>query len=197
MLAGRVPAYKTAIANVAYIWRDSSPTDRSDRMPTAFARMPTAFARRRDELHGAGLILPTSAPVWASEGYTIWQEADAATAATNNPDAIAAWHMILEIPSRIPRAAWRGLIVTFVERHLAAKGKTTAWAIHALRDEDEWLVEPHAHLVVSERGWRHDMRLGRRQVGGVGSWGGQRSLELSRRRGRQRPATAFGRATQD
>ncbi|MGK2912267.1 MAG: hypothetical protein ACSLE1_21090 [Sphingobium sp.] len=43
---GRVPAYKSAVANVAYIWRDSSPADR-------FGSMPARFAERRFELKGS------------------------------------------------------------------------------------------------------------------------------------------------
>lgn len=174
-IAGRVPAYKTAVANVAYIWRDATPCDR-------FGRMPGAFARRAYELHASGLILPASAPVWASKGYTIWEEADAAATATGDSDAIAAWHMILQIPSDIPRAAWCQLAQDFIERELAARGRATAWAIHALRGEDGWLVEPHLHLIVSARHWRHDRRHGRRVDTGAGYWGGQRGLELAWRR---------------
>lgn len=60
----RMPAYKTAVANAAYIWRDSEAADR-------FGPMPARFAERRCELRGAGLILPASAPVWACKDYTI------------------------------------------------------------------------------------------------------------------------------
>ena len=81
-LFDKAPGYKTAIANCAYIWRDSGPMDR-------FGPMPLAFAERRCELRGAGLILPGSAPQWAAQGYTIWEEADRAAAATGNPTAVA------------------------------------------------------------------------------------------------------------
>ena len=175
MSANKVPAYKTAVANVAYIWRDSAPTDR-------FGPLPAAFAQRRFELRSAGLILPGSAPLWAAQDYAVWAEADAATFATGDPTAIAGWHMVLGIPDRVPAAAWRGLITSFVERELAAKGRVTAWAIHALAGEDGWIIAPHAHLIVTARGWRHDARHGRRGVGSIGSWGGQRGLELAWRR---------------
>ena len=174
-LADRVPAYKTAVSNVAYIWRDSDVVDR-------FGPMPAAFAERRFELRAAGLILPGSAPVWAAQDYAVWAEADVATVATGDPTAIAGWHMVLGIPDRVPAAAWHGLITSFVERELAAKGRVTAWAIHALAGEDDWIIAPHAHLIVTARGWRHDARHGRRGIGGIGSWGGQRGLELKWRR---------------
>lgn len=62
-LVHRMPAYKSAVSNVAYIWRDSGPVDR-------FGPMPLKFEQRRCELRGAGLILPASAPVWATKGYS-------------------------------------------------------------------------------------------------------------------------------
>ena len=174
-IVGKVPAYKTAVSNVAYIWRDAGAIDR-------YGRMPRAFAERRAELRAAGLILPGSAPQWAATGYTIWEEADAATAATGDPTAVSAWHLILEIPLAIVAGRWTALVTAFVEGHLAARGSCTAWAIHGLEGEDEWIVRPHVHLVVTARRWRHDARQGQRVISGVGSWGAQRALELAWRR---------------
>lgn len=173
-LVDRVPAYKTAVANVAYIWRDSEPRDR-------FGPMPRAFAERRCELHGAGLILPGSAPQWA-KGYTIWEEADRAANATDDPTAVSAWHLILEIPRAIPAERWNALVTNFVQREITPRGTVAAWAVHALQGADDWIEKPHCHLVLSGRRWRHDARHGQRASGGVGSWGGQRSLELAWRR---------------
>ncbi len=172
---GRLPAYKTAIANAAYIWRDSSPVDR-------MGPMPAAFAERRCELRGSGLILPGSAPVWAAKGYTVWEEADAATLATGDPTAVAAWHVMLEIPASIRPDRWAWLVTGFVERELAGNGAAVAWAIHALRGIDSWIVKPHAHLIVSARHWRHDHRQGQRHPAWIGSWGAQKRLEFSWRR---------------
>jgi len=172
----RMPAYKTAVANTAYIWRDSEVADR-------FGPMPAKFAERRCELRGAGLILPASAPVWACKGYKIWEEADAATVATADPTAVAAWHVLMEIPASIRASSWQGLVTGFIERELAAKGAVTAWAIHALRGpDDEWIVKPHAHLVVTARHWRHDCRQGQRHPAWIGSWGAQKRLEFEWRR---------------
>lgn len=179
-LEDRMPAFKTAVANAAYIWRDSSPIDQ-------FGPMPTRFAERRCELRGAGLILPSTAPVWAMIGYTIWEEADAAAVATGDPTAIAAWHVMMEIPALFPPDRWLGLVTGFVERELAGRGAAVAWAIHALQGDDDWIVKPHAHLIVTARHWRHDHRQGQRHPSWIGSWMAQLRLEFA---WRQRCAAA-------
>lgn len=189
-LPGKVPSYKTAVANVAYIWRDSDPADR-------FGPMPRAFAERRYELRAAGLILPGSAPQWAARDYTIWEEADAAVAATGNPAMVSAWHLILEVPLGVPTGRWNTLVTEFIDREIATRGRCTAWAIHALEGADGWIETPHCHLVVTALGWRHDARQGRRALGGLGSWRGQRALELAWRRAcSQAQAWPFKRASQ-
>ncbi|ONF97024.1 MobA/MobL family protein [Sphingomonas jeddahensis] len=174
-LVHRMPAYKTAVSNAAYIWRDSAPADR-------FGPMPAKFAERRCELRGAGLILPASAPVWATTDYTIWEEADAATVATGDPTAVAAWHVIMEIPLTIRLDWWTWLVTGFVEHELAGRGAAVAWAIHALQGADGWIVKPHAHLIVTARHWRHDHRQGQRHPGWIGSWDAQKRLEFAWRR---------------
>jgi hypothetical protein len=170
-LADRLPAYKTAVANAAYIWRDSAPSDR-------FGPMPKKFQERRCELQGFGLILPSSAPLWATQDYRVWKEADAATVATGDPTEIAAWHVMMEIPAGIKRKWWDWLVVGMAQRELAGRGAITAWAVHALEGDDgEWAVKPHVHLIVTARSWRHDHRLGRRHAGGIASWPAQIRLE--------------------
>lgn len=173
---GRMPGYKTAVANAAYIWRDSDPSDR-------FGPMPATFAERRCELRGSGLVLPASAPLWATKGYTIWEEADEAATATGDPTEVAAWHIMLQIPATIQPSFWPWMMTGFVERELAGRGAVTAWAIHALQGDDGgWIVAPHAHLVTTARHWRHDHRQGRRHPGMTGSWAAQRRLEFAWRR---------------
>lgn len=170
-LVHRMPAYKTAVSNVAYIWRDSAPVDR-------FGPMPAKFAERRCELRGAGLILPASAPVWATRGYTVWEEADDATAATSDATAVSAWHVMMEIPAGIRPQWWKWLVTGFVENELAKRGAVTAWAVHALEGPGgEWIVKPHAHLIVTARRWRHDYRQGLRHPAWIGSWAAQKRLE--------------------
>ena len=155
-LTDRAPAYKSAVANAAYIWRDDSPIDR-------FGTMPAKFAQRRCELRGAGLMLPASAPAWAAKDYAIWEEADASACATGDPTAVAAWHVMMQIPVSTPPGTWKGLVTDFVERELTSRGAAVAWAIHALQEADgNWIVQPHAHLIVSARRWRHDHRQGQR-----------------------------------
>lgn len=171
----RTPAYKTAVANVAYIWRDSDAVDR-------FGPMPAKFAERRCELRGSGLLLPASAPVWATKNYTIWEETDAATVATGDPTAVAAWHVMAEIPASVPSPLWTQLVTCFVEGELAGRGAVVAWAIHALQGHEGWIVQPHAHLVVTARHWRHECRQGQRHPAWIGSWSAQKRLEFAWRR---------------
>lgn len=149
---GRRPAYRTAVANVAYIWRDGDVTDE-------FGKMPSSFSRRRYELRGHGLMLPGSAPKWAREGYRIWREADANTAATGDPRDASAWHVCCQIPDWVPVEQWRWFVTSFVKRELSQKGAAVAWAVHALAGDDGgWIVRPHVHLIVSRLYWRHRAR---------------------------------------
>lgn len=171
----RLPAYRTAVANVAYILRDSAPDDR-------FGRMPAAFAERRCELRGSGLLLPASAPIWASHDYAIWEEADAAAVSTGDPTAVAAWHCLLQIPDGIAARHWNWTVRSFLERELVARGAAVAWAVHALQGEADWLVKPHAHAIVTARHWRHDHRHGQRHPAWIGSWSAQKKLEYAWRR---------------
>lgn len=166
----RLPAYKTAVANVAYIWRDSNVADR-------FGSMPGSFAERRYELRGAGLLLPASSPVWAAKNYAVWAEADAATVATGDHTAVSAWHVLLQIPERIAAAHWTWLVTSFFEQELVTRGAAVAWAIHALEGNNGWIVNPHAHAVVTARHWRHDGRHGQRHPAWIGSWAAQKRLE--------------------
>lgn len=173
--SSRRPAYRTATANAAYIWRDASPVDR-------FGPMPSSFEQRRFELRASGLLLPSSAPQWAAEGYRIWEDVDRVVAAADDPTAVAAWHVVMEIPVAMPAGRWRQLVTDFVYRELIARGAVVAWAIHALEADHGWLVAPHAHLIVTARRWRHDGRHGNRNVVWAGNWGRQKALEMAWRR---------------
>ncbi|WP_093007725.1 MobA/MobL family protein [Sphingomonas palmae] len=171
----RRPAYKTAVANAAYIWRDSSVADQ-------FGQMPPSFAERRCELRGAGLALPESAPLCSTRDYTVWREADDAAAATGDPSTVSAWHIIAEIPEDFPAFLWRALTTRFVMRELLARGAAVAWAIHALNGEDGWIVKPHRHFVVTARYWRHDRRQGARHPAWMASTTQQKKLQMVWRR---------------
>lgn len=175
----RTPAYKTATANVAYIHRDSAPCDR-------YGPMPRRFAERRYELCGSGLALPASAPLWAAtDPYQIWSEADAAAAATGDRTAISAWHVVMQIPTQIRREHWSWLVNGFIQSQLVSRGAAVAWAIHAVQadgPEDDWIVSPHAHLIVTARHWRHNKRHGQRHYAWIANWAQQKKLEFAWRR---------------
>ena len=164
----RLPAFKTAVANAAYIGRDSTPTDR-------FGPMSRAFAERRYELRAGGLLLPNSAPKWAEEPYRIWQEADAATDVTGDPTAVSAWHVMCEIPKALHADAWEPLVRAFVTTDIVGRGAAAQWAIHATEAHDgSWIVAPHCHVIVSARRWRHDARHGERHP----AWAGTKAVQM-------------------
>jgi hypothetical protein len=168
---GRRPAYRTAVCNVAYIWRDPAAVDR-------FGPMPFSFGQRSYELRAAGLMLPNSAPQWASEGYRIWEEADLAAVATGDATALTAWHVVFSIPTTVDERWWDWLVRSFIQRQLVAKGAAVAYAIHALRGADgEWIIHPHAHLVVTGRYYRHWRRTGQRHPAWLSGWRSHGRLE--------------------
>ena len=116
--------------------------------------MPAKFAEPGFKLRGAGLILPASAPVWATRNYVNWEESDPVTMATGDAIAVAAWHIMLEISAAIRSDEWEPLVTGFVARGLADGGGAVAWAIHVLQGIDELIVKPHAHPIVTARGQR-------------------------------------------
>lgn len=161
-LVGRKPAYRTARANVQYIWRDSVGRDR-------FGAMPRWFGERTYDLRAAGLLLPGSAPKWAATGYELWDRIDAATAATGDPTEVSAWHILAELPKELDERWWEWLAVTFAERNLVRLGGPVAYAVHALAAPDGgWVIAPHVHMVVPARRFRTGARHGQRMP----SWAG-------------------------
>lgn len=175
-LVHRMPSYKTATCNAAYIWRDSDVEDR-------FGPMPSAFAERRCELRGAGLLLPANAPLWAAEGYQIWQDADEAAFATGDPTAVSAWHVMAQIPESVSPTHWHWMFRGFLERELSSKGAAVAWAVHALEGcNGDWLVSPHGHAIVTARRWKTGTRKGDRHPAWIASSEQQRRLGVAWRR---------------
>lgn len=161
-LAGRKPAYRSARANVQYIWRDSAGLDR-------FGAMPSWFGQRRYDLRSAGLLLPNSAPQWAASDYELWDRVDAATAATGDPTAASAWHILAEMPKGVDERWWDWLAVTFAERNLVRVGAPVAYAVHALAAPDGgWAIAPHVHMVVPARRYRSGARHGERMPAWAG-----------------------------
>jgi hypothetical protein len=175
-LVDKMPAYRTATCNVAYIWRDADVADR-------FGPMPWSFAERRCELRASGLLLPGSAPLWATDRYNVWEDADAHTAATGDPTEVSAWHVLAEIPAHIAPRNWAWLTRGFFQRMLADRGAAVAYAVHALEGEGgSWIVPSHAHAIVTARSWRRNSDQGRRHPAWISSWGAQKRLEGAWRR---------------
>ncbi len=160
-LVGRKPAYRSARANVQYIWRDSTGADR-------FGPMPRWFSERTYDLRSAGLLLPKSAPLWAASGYELWDRVDAATEATGDPTAASAWHILAEMPAGMDECWWDWLAVSFAERNLVRVGAPVAYAVHALAAPDGWAIAPHVHMVVPARQYRSGARHGDRMPGWAG-----------------------------
>lgn len=167
----RRPAYRTARANVQYIWRDGVGSDR-------FGRMPSWFGQRGYDLRARGLLLPSSAPLWATSGYEVWDRIDAATAATGDPTAVSAWHILAQLPPYLDERWWEWLAVSFAERHIVRRGAPVAYAVHSLAAPDrDWAISPHLHMVVGARRYRSGERHGERMPSWIGSVSSQMSLE--------------------
>lgn len=129
-------------------------------------------------------MLPANAPNWAADDlYRVWAEADEATLATGDPTAVAAWHVMMEIPVLISARNWAWMVKGFVQANLISKGAAVAWAIHAIESDDsDWIIAPHAHLVVTARHWRHERRHGKRHPCWIANWAQQKRLEFAWRR---------------
>lgn len=116
--------------------------------------------RHRGDLVACGLELPPNHPAWAEEPGRIWREVDAACESAA-PDAVRAWHVVLTLRDDLPESEWQPLVRGFVHDALVRRGPAVAWALHARRDASGgWLVRPHAHLLMTTRGWKHNASFG-------------------------------------
>lgn len=103
--------------------------------------------------------------------------------ATGDPTAVAAWHVMMEIPLDVRPDNWRWLTEGFLSSQLVNLGAAVAWAIHAVEGDDgEWIIKPHIHAIVTVRHWRHDKRHGHRHPNWIGSWKQQKRMEFAWRR---------------
>lgn len=146
----RRATHKTATANYLYIKR----IDGCDQIG------PLPCFSQRNDLVDEGTMVPYSAPDWAVQPGIIWREVDAAL--KNEPeDSVSARHVVLTLPKDRSAKEWRSLLEDYGEAQFTSKGMICDWAIHAKpADNGGWQIRPHAHLLVTARGWKHDRRQG-------------------------------------
>ncbi len=146
--------HRTAVASALYISR----TEGEDR----FGQLPSGYMAKAPDLVASGRRHPLqNFPSRYKDGLLIWQEADAA-AALDPTDAVGV-HIVASLPGMAPEE-WQRLIERFIDDTLVARGMVVDWAVHAQRDDDGgWATHPHAHMVVSARRYRQDLRKGQRQ----------------------------------
>jgi hypothetical protein len=124
--------------------------------------------RHRDDLTAWGLELSANHPCWAEEPGRIWREIDAACE-DGAVDAVRAWHIVLTLQDDLPEPEWVPLVRGFVRETLVRRGPAVAWAIHAQRGvAGGWMIRPHAHLLMTTRGWKHNARFGQN----ISAWRG-------------------------
>ena len=139
--------HRTAYASYCYIRREPD-TD-------MYGPMPQEWATRGD-LVAAGRIHPAQTPAWARSGPKIWKDADASVTPYHLTEA-AAFHIVLSLPPSEDAGEWVDLIETFGSENITNQGMIADWAIHYKPD----VIAPHAHLLVTARGWRADRNPGR------------------------------------
>lgn len=155
--------HRTAYASYCYIRRKPD----FDR----FGPMPQQWAARSD-LVATGRISPTHTPSWARCGPQIWKDADASVPSNRRSEA-AAFHGVLSLPLDQDANTWKYLVEKFCTERLADYGMIADWAIHFKCGT----LLPHAHLLITARGWRKDRCSGRRNALWFGSPASVRAAE--------------------
>lgn len=149
---GPYATHYTATASYLYINRLSG-TDRFGKVPDGYIDRGDLLATRRCH--------PQKVPLHLKSGNALWRDADEA-AALEGPQAIAATHIVADLPSGDP-TRWTWLVEYYAYRHLVDKGMIVDWAIHHRRDaEGAWVGTPHVHLLATARFWRSGGRHGAR-----------------------------------
>jgi dihydroxy-acid dehydratase len=96
-------------------------------------------------------------------GDRIWRDADQA-AAHEGERAIAATHIVADLPHEGGPERWTWLVEHYAYRYLVDKGMVVDWAIHGRSSPDGgWAGNPHVHLLTTARFWRPNGRAGSRQ----------------------------------
>ena len=152
---GPYSTHYTATASYLYINRLTG-TDR-------FGKVPDGYVDRGDLLASGRCHPQQKMPPELKSGDGLWRAADEA-AALEGPQAIAATHIVMDLPRDAEPTRWTWLVEHYAYRHLVDKGMIVDWAVHARSDsEGGWSGYPHAHLLVTARFWRPNGRLGGRQ----------------------------------
>lgn len=150
---GPYSTHYTAVASSLYINRRSG----SD----GFGKVPDSYVDRGDLL-AAGRCHPLKVPPHLREGDLLWRQADEA-AAREGPQAIAATHIVADLPPADDSARWTWLVENYVYRQMTEKGMIVDWAIHCRRDADGVPAGiPHVHMLATARFWRDNPRRGGR-----------------------------------
>lgn len=151
---GPFATHYTAVASFLYINRQPG----EDR----FGKLPDHYMDRGD-LVATGICHPQKMPAELKDGYRLWREADAATA-DEGPQAIAATHIVADLPPGDTPERWRRLVERYCYRALVELGMIASWAIHARSAPDGgWATPPHVHILCTARCWRPTPRKGDRQ----------------------------------
>lgn len=152
---GPFATHYTAVASYLYITRQPG----ADR----FGKVPDHYVDRGD-LIASGICHPQQRmPAELKEGERIWREADAA-AADEGPHAVAATHIVADLPPGDAPERWRWLVERYCYRALVEVGMVVSWAIHAKSAaEGGWATPPHVHILCTARCWRSNPRKGDRQ----------------------------------
>jgi hypothetical protein len=140
--------HRTAYASYCYIRREPDADQ--------FGQMPKEWASRTD-LIATGREHPAQTPSWARSGPKIWIDADRSIKPQQLSEA-AASHIVLSLPPELEECDWVHIIKTCCNDHFASQGMISDWAIHY----EPKKLAPHAHLLVTARGWRRDRSPGRR-----------------------------------
>ena len=152
---GPYATHYTSVASWLYINRLSG-TDR-------FGKVPDGYVERGD-LVAAGRCHPQQKiPPEFKSGDRLWREADEA-AALEGSQAIAATHIVADLPLDIDLARVAWLVAPCRQRHDVDKGMIVDRVIHAPVDAEGRSTGPiHTHLLATARCWRANGRWGGRQ----------------------------------
>lgn len=153
--------WRSAVANRLYITRKTG--------HDLFGPTPAIPAEKMNDLGEHGRRGPIGCDSLAVAGMELWRKADDA-AAIDRPELPVCFHAVGWLPLGMDDAGWRNIIHAFCDDVLVRNGMVADWAVHRRPDEQgSWAVPPHAHLIITARGWRPERNPGRRNAAWLGS----------------------------